>query len=63
MAEYFWKDLHRVLEKSLRTPGQITEANTVLHLLNGETSTELHKILNDNLKILNDFFDLDESMA
>ena len=54
-TEYYWKDLHRVLEKSLQSSGQLAEADTVLHVLNGGTSTELHDILNDNLQVVNDF--------
>ena len=56
MAEYDWKGLYQVLEKLLRSPGQLAEYNRVLHVLNGGTSTEKHKILNDNLHILNELF-------
>ena len=56
MEKYYWKDLPCVLEKLLQSLGQLKEADTVLHVLNGGTSTELHNILNENLHILNECF-------
>lgn len=55
-STYYWTDLHRLLEKALRLWNRSNEADILGRAIRGESPQELHKILHDNVQILNYFF-------